>query len=302
MLPRSFFTLSLVVALAGVASAASPQDVAPPANAPASVQWNAAEATVALRYHGTVILDATIGAEDAKGNEVKGVAVTFEPAETLGDKVEQRLEFVPAKLHRGVTLVLRGTVTGSEEAFPAETLSEIDRPFDHWSVLARFNWRQKELGWKRAGAPEEEIKFADLGLHGDHEYLVFEFWTQTYLGKSKGSFTAPAQDPNNGLQIFAIREARPHPWVLSTTRHISQGGVSLLDERWDDGRNVLSGRSAVVVGDPYVLTVHLPDGFRLKDAEIGGEQVELANQKRTATVRMVPSATKTVERKMTFVK
>ena len=36
-------------------------------------------------------------------------------------------------------------------------------------------------------------------------------------------------------RVFAIREARPHPWVLSTTRHISQGGVDLLDERWDAG-------------------------------------------------------------------
>ena len=178
--------------------------------------------------------------------------------------------------------------------------SEIDQPFDHWSVLARFNWRQKELEWKRPGAPEQEVKFADLGLPDDREYLVFEFWSQEFLGKSKGSFTAPAQDTNNGLQVFAIREARPHPWVLSTTRHISQGGVSLLDERWDSGSNVLSGKSAVVVGDPYGMTVHLPEGFRLKNAEVGGEKVESTSQKETATVRIVPSATKTVEWKMSF--
>jgi hypothetical protein len=177
---------------------------------------------------------------------------------------------------------------------------EIDRPFDHWSVLARFNWRQEKLGWKRPGAPETEVKFADLGLAEDREYLVFEFWTQTFLGKSKGSFKAPAQDASNGLQVFAIREARPHPWILSTTRHISQGGVSLLDERWDDDRKILSGKSSVVIGDPYVLTVHLPRGFRLRSAEIGGEKVEFANQTETATVRIVPSATKTVEWKIAF--
>jgi len=177
---------------------------------------------------------------------------------------------------------------------------EIDRPFDHWSVLARFNWRQEKLGWKRPGAPETEVKFADLGLAEDREYLVFEFWTQTFLGKSKGSFKAPAQDASNGLQVFAIREARLHPWVLSTTRHISQGGVSLLEERWDNDGKILSGKSAVVSGDPYVLTVHLPRGFRLRSAEVRGEKVEFANQTETATVRIVPSATKTVEWKMAF--
>jgi len=177
---------------------------------------------------------------------------------------------------------------------------EIDRPFDHWSVLARFNWRKQDLKWKRPGTPETEVKFADLGLADDREYLVFEFWTQTFLGKSKGSFKAPAQDESNALQVFAIREARPHPWVLSTTRHISQGGVSLLDERWEGDRKALSGKSAVVIGDPYVLTVHLPRGFRLQDVHLSGEKVESANQKETATVRIVPSATKNVEWKMTF--
>ena len=173
--------------------------------------------------------------------------------------------------------------------------SEIDRPFDHWSVLARFNWGGK-------GTPETEVKFADLGLAADREYLVFEFWTQKFLGKSQGSFKAAAQDANNGLQVFAIREARAHPWVLSTTRHISQGGVSLLDVKWDGGANVLSGESAVVIGDPYVLTVHLPEGFRLTGAEFGGGKAEVASQKETATVRIVPSATGTVNWKMTFAK
>jgi len=179
-------------------------------------------------------------------------------------------------------------------------LQEIDRPFDHWSILARFNWRQEKLKWNRPGNPEQDVKFADLGLDPAREYLVFEFWTQTFLGKSKGSFMAPAQDPNNALQIFAIREARPHPWVLSTTRHISQGGACLLDEKWDGQSNTLSGKSAVVAGDPYVLTVHLPDGFKPKAAVVGDEMVETVCRKEITTVRIVPVGTRTVEWKIKF--
>ena len=188
---------------------------------------------------------------------------------------------------------------------PAWWMLEIDRPFDHWSVLARFQWGQKQgekHQWELQGAAEEKVAFADLGLPDDREYLVFEFWTQKFLGKAKGSFTAPAMDDNTGLHVFAIREARAHPWVLSTTRHISQGGVSLIDERWDSGANVLSGKSAVVVGDPYVLTVHLPEGYRLKAAEADGEKVETENLGQTGTVRMTPSATRTVNWRMTFAK
>ena len=179
-------------------------------------------------------------------------------------------------------------------------LQEIVRPFEHWSVLARFNWRQRDLQWKRAMAPEQEVKFADLGLDPGREYLAFEFWTQRFLGKFKGSFKAPAQDTGNALQVFALREARPYPWVLSTTRHISQGGVDLLEEHWDAAGKTLWGRSAVIAGDPYVLTVHLPKGFRLAHAEVGGEKVEIGNRPETATLRIVPSATKSVEWKMEF--
>jgi hypothetical protein len=184
-------------------------------------------------------------------------------------------------------------------------LQEIDRPFDHWSVLARIQWgekREKQWVFDFKSVPQQEVKFADLGLRDDRDYLVFEFWSQKFLGKSKGSFTAPAMDDNMGMQVFAIREARAHPWVLSTTRHISQGGVSLLAEAWDGNRNVLSGKSAVVKDDPYVLTVHLPNGFRPESAEVGGEKVECVNRKETATVRIVPLTTKTVEWKMTFAK
>jgi hypothetical protein len=182
-------------------------------------------------------------------------------------------------------------------------LQEIDRPFDHWSVLARIQWGQKrETEWvfDFQGVPQQEVKFADLGLHADREYVVFEFWTQKYLGQHVGSFTAPAMDENHGMQVFAIREAREHPWVVSTTRHISQGGVSLLYETWDAATKTLSGKSAVVVDDPYVMTVHLPEGFRVETTEVEGEQAEFDNQEEAATVRIIPSATKTVEWRIKF--
>ena len=172
--------------------------------------------------------------------------------------------------------------------------------------LPRSSWgswgekRESEWVFDFKGVPQQEVKFADLGLYDDREYLVFEFWSQKFLGKSKGSFTAPAMDDNTGMQVFAIREARNHPWVVSTTRHLSQGGVSLLDEKWDAGSKTLSGTSSVVVGDPYVLTVHLPDGFLVESAQVEGEKVQVASQGETATVRVVPSATKTVNWKIKF--
>jgi len=181
-------------------------------------------------------------------------------------------------------------------------LQEIDRPFDHWSVLARFNWRKKELEGKRADMPAAEVQLADLGLDAEREYVVFEFWTQKYLGKHTGSFPAPAMDKDTGMQVFAIREAREHPWPISTTRHLSQGGVSLSEVQWDAGAKTLAGTSKVVAEDPYVLTVHVPEGFKLQGAAAGEEKVQCAAEKEIATVRIVPSATGTIGWQIRFAK
>jgi hypothetical protein len=90
--------------------------------------------------------------------------------------------------------------------------------------------------------------------------------------------------------------------VISTSRHLTQGGVSLLDENWDADAKVLSGRSRVVAGDPYVLTVHLPDGFSLKSAAAAGAKPEVVDRNNTATIRFVPSKTRVVAWKMSFTK
>ena len=144
------------------------------------------------------------------------------------------------------------------------------------------------------GEPAREVRFADLWLPADREYRVFEFWDQQYLGTFKGAFTAPAMDTHTGMDVFAIREARSHPWILSTTRHLSQGGVSLRALSWDPERRVLAGRSAVVKDDPYAMTVHLPAGYRLTGAGVPGETVATEHQKEIATVRIMPSATRIV--------
>jgi len=182
-------------------------------------------------------------------------------------------------------------------------LQEIDRPFDHWAVLTRVQWGEKEKSryvFHYKGVGPQEVRFADLGLPADRQYVVFEFWTQRFLGEFKGAFTAPAMDEGTGLQTFAIRRARPHPWVLSTTRHLSQGGVSLLEVSWDPARRVLAGRSAVVAGDPYALTLCRPEGFRARAATVDGRAVEVENGPGTAVLRVVPSATGTVAWEVAF--
>jgi len=119
------------------------------------------------------------------------------------------------------------------------------------------------------------------------------------FGRSKGTFIAPEQPRDNGLQVFATREAKDHPWVLSTSRHISQGGVDLMQLRWDGNKRTLSGQSAVVRQDPYRIAVYLPEGFEFKSMESAGLRPEISQRDDTVTATLLPGKTGTIGWSMT---
>ena len=125
-------------------------------------------------------------------------------------------------------------------------LLEVNRPFETWSVLGR------------TGGGSEAIRFQDLGLDKEREYLVFEFWTKKLLGSFRGSFPPGEIDPAFNCQVFCLRERQPHPQLLATSRHITGGGVDLVDMTWNDNR--VSGKSRLVGEDDYELFVFTPAG------------------------------------------
>ena len=118
---------------------------------------------------------------------------------------------------------------------------EINRPFESWVVLGR------------TGGEFGEIRWDDLGLDPKKRYAVFEFWERRLLSPEGESFAPGPIAAAFNSQVFIIRERLPHPQVVATSRHITGGGVDLLDVSWKDG--VLSGRSRVVGGEPYEIFV-----------------------------------------------
>jgi hypothetical protein len=129
-------------------------------------------------------------------------------------------------------------------------LLEIERPFDSWCILGR------------TGGDFPQIRFVDLGLDPLREYYVFEFWSKKLLGSFQNEFIPGPLDQTYRSQAFCIRERKPHPQLIATSRHITCGGVDLNDLRWDGAR--LTGRSALVAHDPYIVYLTEPAAFRLE--------------------------------------
>lgn len=126
-------------------------------------------------------------------------------------------------------------------------LLEINRPYENWVLLGRFDERKSSL------------QMSEMGLDGNKEYLVFEFWTKSFAGQFKGQLPLPKIDPKYGCQLFCLREKQDHPQLLATNRHISCGGLELDSLAWQD--RTLTGTSQVVPNDTYTLYIHEPAEF-----------------------------------------
>jgi len=139
---------------------------------------------------------------------------------------------------------------------PTLWVLEVDRPFDHWLVVANTTF---------AGAGRAHIDFAELGLDPTATYLVYDFWNHRFLGAHTGGFEC-VPPSHHDVSVYSIRRARAYPWIVSVNRHLSQGGVSLKGVEWDDDAATLSGVSALVGSDPYQLTLYVPPGFEFERA------------------------------------
>jgi hypothetical protein len=168
---------------------------------------------------------------------------------------------------------------------------DIDEPYERWTVLGRLAW-DKPLG-------NTTVPFGDLGLSPTTTYAVYEFWTQHYLGEFTGAFPALAQDART-VRNYAIRAVVDHPQILSTIRHISQGAVDLDSVAWKSKECELSGHSAVVQGDRYNLTLLVPHGYTVRDAEIAGKAVAVTTTGNVGSVSFLPLKTERVSWRVRF--
>lgn len=148
---------------------------------------------------------------------------------------------------------------------------DVSRPYENWMVLAR------------TGGDGGPIRFADIGLAADKEYLAFEFWTKAFLGAFQQSVLPGAVDPRYGVQAICLRERVNHPQLVATNRHVSCGAMDVSSVQWAGA--ALEGTSAVVGNDPYEIYLTEPAGFTLATARANGAEI-IANQ-RVGALRML---------------
>ena len=131
---------------------------------------------------------------------------------------------------------------------------QIAKSFEEWNVVQVTNLLTVE---------KTIIVNLDRDIHLDEgSYLIYDYWKHEFLGKIDDFITLNL--PAYGCAVLAIRKYTGKKQIVSTSRHISQGGFD-LENVWLDEEGKLHGRSKVVAGEPYVITVYNPESQSVFD-------------------------------------
>jgi hypothetical protein len=161
-------------------------------------------------------------------------------------------------------------------------------------VIGLFNWSENEPAKIR-------YDLGPLGLDPKLTYCAFDFWKNSFLAPIRSTLEQTL--PGGSCRVLAVRPVTDHPQLLSTSRHIAQCMVDVLQERWDSTTNTLSGRSKVVAGDPYEMRIALPEGgnWRVKNATAGDQPLTLMESTAAGLrLRCTPTASGTVAWRIDF--
>ena len=174
-------------------------------------------------------------------------------------------------------------------------LNEFNKSYENWYVLHRLNWTKD----KENIAGQVTVNLTDLGLFPEKEYLAYEFWSNSFIGVVKNEIMLGELAPM-GVQSLAIREKLKHPQIVSTNRHLSQGAAELELLNWDN--NCLNGRSHVIEGFNYVITIYVPDEYHFSGATINGIGAQVKQDGNLLKIAYLPKETCSVKWKIKFTK
>ncbi len=173
--------------------------------------------------------------------------------------------------------LLRRCLPGHELPARPVDLFETDRPRiwlvqnDRLIVLGLFNWKQNEA---------EEILYdvGKLGLDSSLSYAAFDYWENKFVNSMQGMLRQTL--PGGACRVLALRPSAEHPQLLSTSRHITQGLIDVIDERWDTATKTLTGTSNVIGNDPYELRIAFPaqGAWNPIGATADGAEIQLGKQ------------------------
>jgi hypothetical protein len=154
-----------------------------------------------------------------------------------------------------------------------------------WHQVALFNPDTASAAPVSVALSGEHVAGA-IGLDPAASYYVYEFWSDSLVGKFSGTAKVEKQLGPTHCAMLSIRKVQPNPQVLSTNRHVLQGWVDLANVKWDAKGHSLSGVARVIGGEPFKIVV-AGNGSIATGVKASGGRAKLNRQRADGLVEII---------------
>jgi len=170
------------------------------------------------------------------------------------------------------------TVTTSTNAdWPNIYVLPINKPWGKYYILNVINWNASANLNKTI-----DFEFC-FGVPPTQQLLVYNFFSNILLGTYQGSMNV--QVPPQDCLLYSVVPRQNYPQIISTTRHITQGGVDLQNVNWNAGTKQLTGTSTnLITNVPYSMVMFIPTGYEISSTNAGGSAMQVQNRSDGSTL------------------
>jgi len=145
-----------------------------------------------------------------------------------------------------------------------------------WHQLTFYN-DQQDKPVELSVLPAASLNEGGLGMHGDRDYYVYDFWNDAFVGRLNGKDTLKQELRAGETRMMSIHTVEENPQFISTNRHIMQGMIDLHDCTWNVKAKALEGKSDVIGGEEYVVVI-ARNGFIPSGVKVSGGEAEWLEQ------------------------
>jgi hypothetical protein len=137
---------------------------------------------------------------------------------------------------------------------PSVLALAVVRPWESWDVAAVVNWSDH--------AVSRSIDLDDVCPAGrsSGRRHVFGLFDEQYYGVVKGELRLGVIAPH-GVRVVCIRQVLDRPQLLSSTLHLTQGGVEIASCAWDAASRSLNFELSGRCRRSGTFFIHVPPGF-----------------------------------------
>lgn len=131
----------------------------------------------------------------------------------------------------------------------------VQKPWQRFSVIAIYNLLDQPV--------ERKMELTKWGLEADREYLAWDFWNESFVGKVRDGERLWVEAQS--VRVLRLTANDGHPTLVGTDMHLTMGEMDIQEAAYDPAAMIFRLRARRPAGETGMAFIHAPDNVYVKD-------------------------------------